>query len=57
LQHGKGTPMPALFFAFSDLDQHLDGIAGTKLRDVGAARFRQQFFNNQIAHKRFPSYF
>src|ERR1700680_2665773 len=29
--------LQALFFAFSDLDQHLDRIAGTKLRDVGAA--------------------
>src|SRR5208337_2211903 len=42
--------LQALFFAFSDLDLHLDGIAGTKLRDVGATRFRQQFFDNRIAH-------
>src|ERR1019366_757850 len=45
--------LQALFLAFSDLDVYLDGIAGTKLRDVGAARFRQQFFDNRIAHKRF----
>src|SRR5580698_7434415 len=42
--------LQALFFAFSDLDQHLDRIAGAKLRNIGAARFRQQFFNNRIAH-------
>src|SRR5208282_612181 len=57
---GLGAPRPgndhaferlqALFLAFSDPNQHLDGIAGTKLRDVGAARFRQQFFDNRIAH-------
>ncbi len=29
--------LQALFLAFSDLDQHLDGIAGAKLRNVGAA--------------------
>src|SRR5258708_3559030 len=29
--------LQALFFAFSDLDQHLDRIAGAKLREVGAA--------------------
>src|SRR5260370_26255778 len=29
--------LQALFFAFSDLDQYLDRIAGTKLGDVGAA--------------------
>src|ERR1019366_23137 len=45
--------LQALFFAFSDLDQHLDRIAGAKLRDVGAARFRQQFFDDRVAHKRF----
>src|SRR5260370_486745 len=42
--------LQALFFAFSDLDQHFDRIAGTKLRDVGAARFRQRFFDDRIAH-------
>src|SRR5229473_8008681 len=42
--------LQALFFAFSDLDQYLDRIAGTKLGNVGAARFRQQFFDNRIAH-------
>src|ERR1700675_3006073 len=29
--------LQALFFAFSDLDEHLNRIAGTKLGDVGAA--------------------
>src|SRR5580700_3027562 len=42
--------LQALFFAFSDLDQNLDRIAGAKLGNVGAARFRQQFFDNRIAH-------
>src|ERR1035438_8267844 len=45
--------LQALFFAFSDLDQHLDRVARAKLREVGAAGFRQQFFDNRIAHKRF----
>src|SRR5208282_3972348 len=42
--------LQTLLFALSDLDQYLDRIAGTKLGDVGAARFRQQFFDNRIAH-------
>src|ERR1035437_80551 len=29
--------LQALFFAFSDLDLHLNGISGAKLREVGAA--------------------
>src|SRR6202051_1321592 len=42
--------LQALFFAFSDLDQYLDRIAGTKLRDVSPAGFRQQFFDDRITH-------
>src|SRR5208282_592733 len=51
--HDAFERLQAFFFAFPDLDQHLDRIAGAKFRQVGAAGFRQQFFNNRIAHN-FP---
>src|SRR5208282_4571836 len=51
--HDAFKRLQALFFAFSDLHQHLDGIAGPKLRNIRTPRFRQQFFDNWIAHK-FP---
>src|SRR6202047_4352783 len=42
--------LQALFFAFSDFDQHLNRIARSKLGDVGAARFRQKILDDRITH-------